>query len=85
MRKWKEFVGSTIASGFSVKEVIGMVNIWRCFKVKSLPFHFVFKLRDITVHFHVDGNNPVERQTGVREMGQQRPKSRRGKDWVGRR
>lgn len=56
-----------------------MDNIWRCFKVESLPFHFVFKMRTTTGSFHVDGNDPVERQTGVREMGQQRPKSQRGK------
>lgn len=81
MRKWKEFVGSTVSSGFAVKEVIGMDNIWRCYKVKSLPFHFVFKMTDTIVCFHVDGNDPVERQIGVRERGQtQRPKSLRGED-----
>lgn len=56
-----------------------MDNIWRCFKVESLPSHFVCKTRATTVSFHVDGNDPVERQTGAREMGQQRPKPQRGK------
>lgn len=72
MRKWKEFVGSTISSGFTVKEVMGTDNVWRGDEVKSLFFHFVFKVTVMTECLHIDGNDPVEREIGVRERGQHR-------------
>lgn len=55
-------MGSTISSGFAVKEVMGMDNVWRGDEVKSLFFHFVFKMTVMTECLHVDGNDPVKRE-----------------------